>query len=40
MTRLGHRTAVYGTCIALAVIVLLLIYYRETLWALWIWLWT
>jgi hypothetical protein len=31
MTSKGHRAAVYGTCIA-AAIVLLLVRYRETLW--------
>jgi hypothetical protein len=34
------RAATYGACIAAAFIVLLLVRYRETLWGLWIWLWT
>jgi hypothetical protein len=34
------RPAIYGACIATAFVVLLLLCYRETLWGLWIWLWT
>ena len=34
------RAAIYAACIAAAFIVLLLVSYRETLWGLWIWLWT
>ena len=34
------RAVIYGACIAAAFVVLLLVRYRETLWGLWIWLWT
>jgi hypothetical protein len=39
MHRLDRRGAFYLACMGIAIVLLLLMHWREQLWTLWVWLW-